>query len=306
MFRSAQLCTIALLLVRPAVAEAADVQYLGGQVSVLIGTSSNVLILPGDSGVLIVDDQRRSDFKETLDGVRAVSPLPVRTVIDTHWHLDHSGGNAAFAAAGARIVAQRNVRLRRASEQYMAAYKAHIPADPPEALPTLVYDDRLRLRQGDETVELIHVANAHTDGDTLVRFRKANVIAMGDVFFNGIFPFIDLSSGGSIQGMIRGVDRALGMANAQTRIVPAHGPVATKAELARYRDMLASVAESVRKDMRAGRTREEVVASHPAAAYRAGMEGDEDRFVEAVYDSYRNESSPSAMKARRCRSSLPR
>jgi len=289
MLRFAQLCTVALLLVRPAVAEAADVQYLGGQVSVLIGTSSNVLILSGDSGVLIVDDQRRSDFKETLDGVRAVSPLPVRTVIDTHWHLDHSGGNAAFAAAGARIVAQRNVRLRRASEQYMVAYKARIPADAPEALPTLVYDERLRLREGDETVELIHVANAHTDGDTLVRFRKANVIAMGDVFFNHMFPFIDLSSGGSVQGMIKGVDSALALANAKTKIVPAHGSVATKAELASYRSMLASVAASVRKDMRAGRTREQIVASHPAAAYRAGMDGEEDRFVEAVYDSYRNE-----------------
>ena len=269
--------------------EAAEVQNLGGQVSVLIGTSSNVLILPGDDGVLIVDDQRRSDVKETLDGVRAVSPLPVRTVIDTHWHLDHSGGNAAFAAAGARIVAQRNVRLRRATEQYMVAYKARIPADPPEALPSLLYDDKLTLKEGDETVDLIHVAYAHTDGDTLVRFRKANVIAMGDVFFNHIFPFIDLSSGGSIQGVIKGVEVALRMANANTKIVPAHGPVATRAELLAYKAMLETIGRTVRKEMKAGRTREEIVASHPAAAYRAGMEGEEDRLVETIYDSYRNE-----------------
>ena len=289
MFRFAPLCAVALLLVRPAVAEAADVQHLRGQVSVLIGTSSNVLILPGDDGVLIVDDQRRSDVKETLGGVRAVSPLPVRTVIDTHWHLDHSGGNAAFAAAGARIVAQRNVRLRRATEQYMVAYKARIPADPPEALPSLVYDDKLTLKEGDETVDLIHVAYAHTDGDTLVRFRKANVIAMGDVFFNHIFPFIDLSSGGSIQGVIKGVEVALRMANANTKIVPAHGPVATRAELLAYKAMLETIGRTVRKEMKAGRTREEIVASHPAAAYRAGMEGEEDRLVETIYDSYRNE-----------------
>lgn len=289
MLRFAPLCAVVLSLVQPALAEAAELQHLGGQVSVLIGTSSNVLILPGDGGVLIVDDQRRSDVKETLDGVRAVSPLPVRTVIDTHWHLDHSGGNAAFAAAGASIVAQRNVRLRRATEQYMVAYKARIPADPPEALPSLLYDDKLTLKEGDETVDLIHVANAHTDGDTLVRFRKANVIAMGDVFFNGIFPFIDLSSGGSVQGVIRGVDVALRMANAKTRIVPAHGPVATRADLLAYKSMLETIARTVRKDMKAGRSREEIVASHPAAAYRAGMEGEEDRLVETIYDSYRNE-----------------
>jgi len=281
---------LSLPAIIPAPALAADVQRLAGNVSVLIGTSSNVLILPGKAGVLIVDDQRRSDVAETLAGVASVSPLPVRTVIDTHWHLDHSGGNAAFAAAGARIVAQRNVRLRRASEQYMVAYNSHIPPDPPEALPSLVYDDRLVLREGAEAIELIHLPNAHTDGDTLVHFRKANVIAMGDVFFNHIFPFIDRGSGGSIQGMIKGVDVALAMSDKRTRIVPAHGPVASRADLLTYRTMLATVARSVRQQVRAGRTAKEVVASHPAAAYRAGMEGEEDRFVEAIYDSYRDEN----------------
>jgi glyoxylase-like metal-dependent hydrolase (beta-lactamase superfamily II) len=269
---------------------APDVQHLGGNVSVLIGTSCNVLILPGENGVLIVDDQRRSNVPETLAAVSKVAKSPVRFVIDTHWHLDHSGGNGAFAAAGAQIIAQRNVRARRSAEQYMAAYKQHIPADPPAALPTRVYDDRLVLREGSETVELRHVANAHTDGDTLVWFRKANVIAMGDVFFNHIFPFIDRSSGGSIQGMIKGVDAALALANDRTRIVPAHGPVATRSELGAYRAMLQDVARRVKGDMRAGWTLEQVVASHPAAPYRAGMEGEEDRFVEAIYDSYANEN----------------
>lgn len=266
-----------------------DVEHLGGDVSVLIGTSCNVLILPGDKDVLIVDDQRRSNLAETLAGIRQVSDKPVRTVIDTHWHLDHSGGNGSFAAAGAKIIAQRNVRVRRSTEQFMVAYNAHIPADAPEALPAMVYDEKLVLREGNERVELTHVANAHTDGDTLVRFRNANVIAMGDVFFNHIFPFIDRSSGGSIQGMIRGVDVALSMAGDRTRIVPAHGPVATSAELRAYRDMLRDVARRVKVGIRQGWTVGQVVASHPAAAYRNGMDGEEDRFVEAVYDSYAHE-----------------
>jgi len=266
-----------------------DVEHLGGDVSVLIGTSCNVLILPGNKDVLIVDDQRRSNLAETLAGLRQVSDKPVRYVIDTHWHLDHSGGNGSFAAAGAEIIAQRNVRVRRSTPQFMAAYNAHIPADASEALPAVVYDEKLVLREGSERVELRHVANAHTDGDTLVRFRNANVIAMGDVFFNHIFPFIDRSSGGSIQGMIKGVDAALAMADDQTRIVPAHGPVATTSELRAYRDMLADVAGKVKAGIKHGQTVEQVISSHPAEAYRKGMEGEEDRFVEAVYDSLAHE-----------------
>ena len=284
---------LALALVQAAAPAAPiDVEHLGGDVSVLIGTSCNVLILPGDKDVLIVDDQRRSNLAETLAGVRQVSDKPVRYVIDTHWHLDHSGGNGSFAAAGAQIIAQRNVRVRRSTPQFMAAYNAHIPADAPEALPARVYDEKLVLREGGERVELRHVANAHTDGDTLVRFRNANVIAMGDVFFNRIFPFIDRSSGGSIQGMIKGVDAALAMADEHTRIVPAHGPVATTAELRAYRDMLEDVAGRVRAGIKHGETVEQVVASHPAEAYRNGMDGEEDRFVEAIYDSYAAEKSP--------------
>jgi glyoxylase-like metal-dependent hydrolase (beta-lactamase superfamily II) len=171
----------------------------------------------------------------------------------------------------------------------MAAYKAHIPADPPAARPTRLFDKSLDLTVGSERVELRHVANAHTDGDTLVRFRKANVVAMGDVFFNHIFPFIDRSSGGGIQGMIKGVDTALRMGDERTIYVPAHGPVATRAELVAYRHMLADVAGRVKADIRSKRTIEQVVASHPAAAYRTGMEGEEDRFVEAVYDSFAHE-----------------
>ncbi|HEX6660903.1 MAG TPA: MBL fold metallo-hydrolase [Sphingomicrobium sp.] len=290
----------ALFSFAPAPAEAPlDVQHVGGDVSVLIGTSCNVLILPWRGGVLIVDDQRRSNFEETLAGVRMVSDLPVRYVVDTHWHLDHSGANGLFANAGATIVAHRNVRDRRSVEQFMAAYNQHIPPDPPGALPKLIYDNRLDLHLGAETVELRHVASAHTDGDTLVRFKKANVLAMGDVFFNHIFPFIDRSSGGSIQGLIKAVDVALAMSDDHTRIVPAHGPVATRVELVAYRAMLNDVATGVRAQLRAERSLRDVLASHPAAAYRTGMDGEEDRFVEAVYDSLKHDNLHHRLVARR-------
>lgn len=266
-------------------AAAQQVERLTPDVAVLIGNSGNVLILSGPGGALLVDDQREGDAEETMAAVRQANAGPVRYVIDTHWHLDHSGGNGPMAAAGAVVIAQRNVRARRSSEQYMSAYDARIPAAAPEALPMVVFDDALDLHHGTETIELRHAANAHTDGDTIVRLRRANVIHMGDIFFNGYFPFIDRDSGGGIQGLIAAVDRALAMADDETRIVPAHGPIATRAELQAYLDMLQGVAHGVRADMAAGRSRAEIVASDILAPYRAGREGNADGFVGAVYDS---------------------
>lgn len=264
-------------------ARAAEVQKLTDGAYVLIGTSGNVLIVPGPDGALIVDDQRESDVAETLAGIAQVSKGPVRYVIDSHWHLDHCGGNEAFAKAGAVIVAHYNVRVRRSTDQYMAAYDKHIPAAPEAALPAIVYDQKLELYIGAETAQLLHVPEAHTDGDTIVKLKNANVIHMGDVFFNGIFPFIDRSSGGDIAGMIRGVDAALAMADDATRIVPAHGPVTDKAGLIAYRAMLEDVLGKVQAGIAAGKSLDQLRATKPTADY--DLEGDGDRFVAAIYDS---------------------
>jgi cyclase len=276
---------MALTFLVPLSAAAAELERLSDAVAMLVGKSGNVLIVAGPTGTLLIDDQRRSDAIETEAGARQLSPMPIRMVINTHWHLDHSDGNEVFGKQGASVIAHRNVRLRRATEQYMAAYKARIPPASDAALPTVLYDEKMELLVGGETVKLRHAANAHTDGDTIVMLEKANVIHMGDIFFNGIFPFIDRSSNGSIQGMIAGVDQALAMADDHTRIVPAHGKIATKAELAAYRAMLDDVADKVGRAMKAGKSRAEIIAMMPASGYRNGMEGNEDRFVEAIYDS---------------------
>jgi len=268
-------------------AQAAEVRHLAPATDVLIGTSGNVLIVSAPDGALIVDDERPADVEEILAAVKGVTPGPIRLAVNTHWHLDHSGGNEALAKAGTVIVAQRNVRLRRGSDQFMPAYNRHIPAAPPEALPAVVFDDELELHVGAETIDLRHAPDAHTDGDTIVRLKRANVIHMGDIFFNGIWPFIDRGSGGDSRGLIRAVDMALAMADARTVIVPGHGPIATRADLSRYRAMLADVSSRVRAQITAGKSLADVVASKPAAGYRDGMEGDEDRFVAAIYDSFR-------------------
>ena len=268
----------------PATVRAIAVQPLGNQVGWLEGTSCNVLMIASDKGVLLVDDQRGSNVQETRAAIDQAYRLPVVEIVNTHWHLDHSGGNADFAKAGALIVAQSNVAKRLKVDQYMSAYKKLIPASPAGAWPKQSYDRAMTIRFGSETVRLVHVANAHTDGDTLVKLAHANVIHMGDVFFNGLFPFIDLDSGGSIQGLIRAIDAALAMSNGATRIIPGHGAIATRAELAAYRAMLADVVADVRRQIREGHDLTAIVASKPAAIYK--LEGDEDRFVAAVYAGY--------------------
>ena len=272
-----------------------DVHQLAPGVWVLMGSSGNVLIVPDTKGTLIVDDQRDRDHDEIVQAVGQVSKTPVRQVINTHWHLDHAGGNAAFARAGATIVAQRAVRERLSADQYMAAYRITVPASPEIARPTVVFDDRHELKIGSETVQLRHTPNAHTDGDVIVRLEKANVLHLGDLFFAGMFPFIDVSTGGDIDGLVTAIDTALAMADADTRIVPGHGPVSSKADLAAYRAMLVDVRDKVRAARAEGRTIQQTIEADLIAAYP--IEGEGKGFVAAIYQTV--DSTPAEREAKK-------
>jgi cyclase len=275
-----------LLVASPALAQPEpELREVAPGVHVLLGSNGNVLIVPSPGGALIVDSERPADAEEIRKAVAKLSPAPVRHLVDTHWHLDHSGGNEAFARAGATVYAHRNVRVRRSTEQFMPAYNARIPAGSAEALPIVTYLAAINLYVGGQHVSLRWAPAAHTDGDTIVRLDPANVVHMGDIYFNGIWPFIDRASGGGVEGLIVALDGVLRQADDKTVIVPAHGDIAGKADLARYRAMIADVADRVRKAIAAGQSEAQVVAAKPAAAWRAGMQGDEDRFVAAVYDS---------------------
>lgn len=274
------------MMVSPVQAAAPEMRQVAPGVHVLIGTSGNVLILPGKDGVLIVDDERPTDYAEIVAGVAKVSPLPVRTVINTHWHLDHSGANGPFRAAGATVIAQRNVCLRRSVDQFMPAYNKTIPAAEVAVLPNRLFDTDMELRVGAERVTLTYAPAAHTDGDTIVRLERANVIHMGDIYFNGIWPFIDRASGGSVVGVLRAVGAVIAISDEHTVIVPAHGDIATRADLMKYRTMLSIVMNEVRGLIAIGKTRDEVIAANPASRFRAGMVGNEDGFVGAVFDSF--------------------
>ncbi|RJF92879.1 MBL fold metallo-hydrolase [Sphingomonas cavernae] len=252
---------------------------------VLVGDVGNVLASAGPDGVLLVDDQYPNTANAIQAAAKALSPAPVRYVINTHWHVDHSGGNAYFGRAGASLVAHENVRARMATEQVLKAYNARIPPAPPVALPSITFDAALTLRINGETVDVIHIPHAHTDGDAVVFFRNANAVHMGDIFFNGMFPFIDTGSGGSVQGVIAAVDKVLAMTDAETQIVPAHGPIADRSVLAAYGAMLRDVAKKVQAGIDAGLPLAEIQAQKIAAPYASSYEGDGDRFIGFVHES---------------------
>jgi cyclase len=288
-----KLAAAVLLLAAPADAQRdfstveVRVERIAPGVAVLFGAGGNIGLSYGEDGNALVDDQYAPLAPKILAAIARIDPDPVRFVINTHWHGDHTGGNEAIGGRGAVILAHRNVRERLSTEQLIAAWNEKVPPSPKGALPVLTFDDGVALHLNGDTIEIVHVAHAHTDGDSLVRWRKANVLHMGDTFFHKVtFPFLDLSSGGSIDGLIAAVDKGLAMADANTRIVPGHGPVASRAELAAYRAMLADIRAAVLAGIRARRSLAEIQARAPAARY--GMTDGfikPDQFVAFVHQS---------------------
>jgi cyclase len=231
---------------------------------VLAGAGGNIAVSAGADGVFLVDDEWAPMTPKVKAAVAAISDRPLRFILNTHWHPDHTGGNKDLGEAGALIVAHDNVRLRMSTDQFIEAMGMKFAPSPARALPVVTFNDAVTLHLNGDDVEAFHVPPAHTDGDAIVHFRRAGVVHMGDLFFNGMYPFVDLSSGGSFEGYIAAADRALALGEG-TRIIPGHGPVGTRADLRAYRDMLVTVRDRVKPLVQAGKTPAEVVAARPLA-----------------------------------------
>jgi glyoxylase-like metal-dependent hydrolase (beta-lactamase superfamily II) len=264
-------------------------ERLAPGVAVLFGAGGNIGVSYGEDGTIIVDDQFAPLTDRIVSAVRKLKDDPVRFVVNTHWHYDHTGGNENLGKRGAVILAHSNVRERMSTDQFITALNAKVPASPKEALPVVTFEDGVTLHLNGDTLHVVHVANAHTDGDSLVHWQKADVLHMGDTFFfRESFPFVDLSSGGSIDGVIAAANKALAIAGPRTKIIPGHGPIATRADLVAYRDMLVDIRAKVQAGIRAKRSLAQIQATKPAARY--GMPSgfiSPERFVEAVYNSLR-------------------
>jgi len=240
-------------------------EKLAEGVYMLKGAGDNIGLSVGADAAFLIDDQYAPLTPKIKAAVAALTPKPVKFVLNTHWHGDHSGGNKDFGESGTLIVAHENVRKRMSTEQFIEAFGMKTPPSEPVALPVVTFADSVTFHLNGDEIQAFHVAPAHTDGDSVVQFRKANVLHGGDTFFNGMYPFIDLSSGGSVAGMIAAADRMLALANDATKIIPGHGPLATKADLKAYRDMLSTARDRVAALVKEGKPLEQVTAAKPLA-----------------------------------------
>ena len=260
-------------------------QTLAENLTMLSGPGGNVVVLHGNDGLVVVDNFVSTVWTKLDEQLKSFG-APVQYAVNTHWHLDHTDNNAPLRAAGATILAHENTKKQMSMSHHLLVLELDLPASPDNALPQHVFKNEHRLEANGERIELSHVSPAHTDTDLIVHFDKANIVQTGDVFFNGRYPYIDSSTGGRIDGMIEAANRVLRLANDQTRIVPGHGRIAGKPELEKFRDMLATVADRVRKLKTAGKSLDESVAEKPLADLDAEwgngrFKGDD--FVRIVY-----------------------
>jgi cyclase len=271
MTRSILLCLLVLFLPGlPSRAQDFDkydfaVTKVAGRVTMLAGAGGNIALCAGDDGALLVDDDYAPMGAKLVTAVAAVSGKPVRFVVSTHWHFDHVEGNEALAKAGAVIFAHENIRRRMAAGQTISILDHTVPPAPAAALPNVCFADSIVVHTGGEEVRVLHLPHAHTDGDAIVLFRDANVVHAGDVFFNCGYPFIDISSGGTIDGLISAVEKILALCDEETRIIPGHGPIGGAGDLRTYLGMLREFREIVAREFAAGKSLEEIVASKATA-----------------------------------------
>ena len=238
---------------------------LGNNAYMLEGQGGNITVVVAKDGIILVDGQFAPLHDKIKAAVAAISSLPIKYLVNTHYHGDHTGGNEAFAKEGVTVVAQDNVKKRLAAGTTNGLTGAKTPPAPQGALPSDTYTNFSKIRLQGRVADLKHIPNAHTDGDTYVWFKTARVLATGDTFTNGRYPNIDFANGGNIKGMIAAADVYLKLTNARTKIVPGHGPVADKAALTEFRTMLVTARDRMAKLVKDGKTEDEVVALKPFA-----------------------------------------
>jgi glyoxylase-like metal-dependent hydrolase (beta-lactamase superfamily II) len=248
-------------------------QSLRGGVFMLSGSGGNIGVLAGPSGLLMVDAGIHVSQSRIETALRSVGPGPVRTVINTHWHWDHTDGNAWLRKAGATVIADPHARRRLTQTIRIAEWEHTFTPVPPRDLPNVILARNKVMAFGGETIAIRHYQPGHTDGDLSVYFQKADVLQTGDTFWNGIYPFIDYKGGGGIVGAIRAANVNLATATAHTLIIPGHGPVGSRAQLASFRDMLVTIRTRVAGLKAQGRSMSQVVAARPTATFDAKWGG---------------------------------
>jgi cyclase len=259
---------------------------LRGNLHVLLGFGSNITVSTGPQGTLLVDDEYAVLTPKVRAALAGLRSLPIKLVVNTHWHDDHTGGNEAFARGGALIIAQEDAARRMRSDEIVSLYGPQ-KAYPPIAWPAITFDKSLRLRWNGDEIDVIHVGPAHTDGDAIVFFHQQDVMATGDLFvgYNYRPPYFDDLNGGSAHGMIAATDTLLKLADERTIVVPGHGDVTDRAGLQDYRDRLVAIRDRITDAIAHGLSEDQVVALHPTEGFAKPGRGT-DRWVRVVYREY--------------------
>jgi len=262
------------------------VESINDGVHMLAGRGGNIGLVVTDDGAFLIDDQYAPLTDRILAAVGSVTDQPVKFVFNTHWHGDHTGGNENLAEKGSLVVAHDNVRERMSTEQVMEFFGRTTPASPDAALPVVTFNDEVTFHLGGHTINAFHVPHAHTDGDSVVHLPEANVIHAGDTVFYGLYPFVDVDSGGSLAGMISAVERIAEMADENTTIIPGHGPIIDREQLLGYHQMLVTVRRRLDAAIDAGRSLEDIQAAGITAEFDEQWGGGfipPDRWVELLY-----------------------
>jgi len=245
------------------------VQTLRRNISVLLGPGGNIAVLTGPDGKLLVDAEVVTARSNVAAALANINADPIKQLINTHWHFDHTGGNEWVHQAGASILAHENTRKHLSVDTRVEGWVYTFPAAPAGAIPTIVFEDEHTVHANGSTLALKHYSPAHTDSDISVHFTEADVLHTGDTFWNRNYPFVDYSTGGSIDGQIRAAEANLAKVTATTIVIPGHGAVGGKADLTLFRDVLVEAREKVAKLKKQGRTLEEVITAKPTAPYDA-------------------------------------
>ncbi len=241
---------------------------LGSGIYMFKGLGGNIGVLNGSDGLIVIDDQYARMAPKIQAALKTISNTSVRFLINTHYHGDHAGGNVEMHAHGADIIAHDNVYTRLSTPTRNEVWDTTVQPMDKAAWPVITYSKNATLHLNGQTISLIHTPHAHTDGDSIVYFAPANIVHMGDNFFNGLLPYIDVDGGGSINGMIAAHEKALTMSNANTKIIPGHGPMATKADLVKTHAMLVDMRNMVKARMDAGETIDDILANNPIEKYK--------------------------------------
>jgi len=246
-----------------------DVHPIRRNISVLEGSGGNIAVLIGKEGKLLIDSGFTLSKTRLVEALNNLSADPITQLINSHWHIDHTDGNSWVHSAGATITAHLNTKKHLSTSTRVEGWQYTFPPSPAGALPTTIFDDEHHVHHNDTNVALKYYGPAHTDSDISVIFEEADVIHVGDTLWNGIYPFIDYSTGGSIDGMIRAAERNLRVTTDKTVVIPGHGPVANKASLTAFRDMLSTIRNNVAALKKQGKSLSETIAARPTAAYDA-------------------------------------